>query len=155
MLYVGDIHSQRGYVLRWQTYRNWVEENGMEAQHTTVRSFDDDYELYEPTAIVVSIDEDCGPVYRALHRKGVAILDDCDLEEHSSVIFSGTFKNRYGHRRIGLLPLFITSRNNYDFYNVLLRLSSSAISRTARMLSCKPSLHIQYAFPKCRQSPVY
>jgi hypothetical protein len=127
--------------------------------------------LYKPTAIVVGIDEDCGPVYRALHRKGVAIPDDCsrsislftryaaqwkspmdtrvwyhprfsqksrdlcDLEEHSSVIFSGTFKNRYGHRLIGLLPLFITSINNYDFYNVLLRLSSSAISRTARMLS--------------------
>jgi LacI family transcriptional regulator len=79
LLYVGDTHSQRGYVLRWQAYRDWVEGHEVEAQHTTVESFDNDYETYKPTAVVVGIDEDCGPVYRALHRKGVAIPAGCSL----------------------------------------------------------------------------
>ncbi|RAU96553.1 LacI family DNA-binding transcriptional regulator [Paenibacillus sp. YN15] len=79
ILYVGDTISQRGYVLRWQAYRDWMGECGLEARQTTAEAFADEYERYKPTAVVVGIDEDCGPVYHALSRKGVDIPGDCSL----------------------------------------------------------------------------
>ncbi len=94
ILYVGDIGAQRGFRLRWQTFRDAIE-GGSEAAAPTVRlpllayvpeqvkfdarAFIDRYRELQPSAILCAIDELAVPVYRALTDAGVRVPADCSL----------------------------------------------------------------------------
>jgi LacI family transcriptional regulator len=90
VMYVGDINSQRGFILRWQAFAEAMREAGNEArpeEHAIVRQPADDwlhrfeaaYRRYRPTAILCGIDEETAPVYYSLLKMGVRIPQDCSL----------------------------------------------------------------------------
>lgn len=94
ILYVGDIGIQRGFRLRWQTFRSALEGGGEDATRTIdlpllayvpekekfdARAFIDRYRELKPSAIVCAIDELTAPTYRALTDAGVRVPADCSL----------------------------------------------------------------------------
>ncbi|TNJ63007.1 LacI family transcriptional regulator [Paenibacillus hemerocallicola] len=90
VMYVGDIESQRGFILRWQAFAEAMREAGNEVrpeEHAIVRQPADDwlrrfeaaYRRYRPTAILCGIDEETAPVYYSLLKMGVRIPQDCSL----------------------------------------------------------------------------
>ncbi|WP_461671234.1 substrate-binding domain-containing protein, partial [Mycobacterium tuberculosis] len=79
ILYVGDILSQRGYVLRRQAFDGAMVELGLPVLHASAQGFMGSYRQHAPTAVIVGIDEDCAAVYRALTEAGVSIPEQCSL----------------------------------------------------------------------------
>ncbi|TMV47341.1 LacI family transcriptional regulator [Paenibacillus mesophilus] len=90
ILYVGDVKSQRGFILRWQAFVEAMKETGCGVspeEHAIVRSASDDwlrqfeaaYRRMQPTAIICGIDEETVPVYHKLTAMGVRIPRDCSL----------------------------------------------------------------------------
>ncbi|MEK3883748.1 LacI family DNA-binding transcriptional regulator [Paenibacillus sp. PL2-23] len=79
ILYVGDVLSQRGYVLRQQAFDGAMAELGLPVLHASAPGFMESYRQHAPTAVIVGIDEDCPAVYRALTEVGVSIPEQCSL----------------------------------------------------------------------------
>lgn len=79
ILYVGDAHSQRGYVLRRQAFDEAMNDRGLPLMHTSAEAFLDSYRRFRPTAVLCGIDEDCSRIYEALTGAGVSIPKDCSI----------------------------------------------------------------------------
>ncbi|MFD0673058.1 LacI family DNA-binding transcriptional regulator [Cohnella sp. GCM10027633] len=91
ILYVGDIHRQRGYILRWQAFVYAMDKLGAgsdSAPRWTGRR-DDDREwmaelrsrldAYRPTAVVCGIHEDVSAVYSLCLERGWRVPEDVSL----------------------------------------------------------------------------
>jgi LacI family transcriptional regulator len=79
IMYVGDIRSQRGFILRWQAFAEAMKEIGKdirEEQHvieerltgeeSRLSLFEQKYKEFRPTAVICGVDEDVVPVYYRL-----------------------------------------------------------------------------------------
>ncbi|NHN32962.1 LacI family DNA-binding transcriptional regulator [Paenibacillus agricola] len=90
IMYVGDIHLQRGFILRWQAFREAMKEIGVqvtEEEHAVARrdagepwldDFAVKYEQYKPTAVICGIDEEVAPVYYRL-QSWTKVPEGCSL----------------------------------------------------------------------------
>lgn len=90
ILYVGDIHLQRGFILRWQAFQEAMKEIGVhvkEEEHAVARrdagqpwldDFAVKYEIYKPTAVICGIDEEVAPVYYRL-QTWTKVPENCSL----------------------------------------------------------------------------
>ncbi|WP_240414817.1 LacI family DNA-binding transcriptional regulator [Paenibacillus periandrae] len=90
ILYVGDIHLQRGFILRWQAFQEAMKEIGVhvtEEEHAVGRrdseqpwldDFAVKYEIYKPTAVICGIDEEVAPVYYRL-QTWTKVPENCSL----------------------------------------------------------------------------
>lgn len=91
ILYVGDIHLQRGYILRWQAFNYAMDQTGLggreQAPHLTGRRDDREWaarlasalDAYRPTAIVCGIHDDARLVYAYLLDRGLRVPADVSL----------------------------------------------------------------------------
>jgi LacI family transcriptional regulator len=90
ILYVGDIRLQRGFILRWQAFREAMKEIGVTAaedEHAVdprepgspwLESFEAKFRLHQPTAVICGIDEEVAPVYYRL-QTWTRVPEDCSL----------------------------------------------------------------------------
>jgi LacI family transcriptional regulator len=96
ILYVGDIHLQRGFILRWQAFREAMKEIGVqvteeehavasrepreagESRESWIDDFAIKYKQYRPTAVICGIDEEVAPVYYRL-QAWTCIPGGCSL----------------------------------------------------------------------------
>ncbi|MFH5184263.1 substrate-binding domain-containing protein [Paenibacillus sp. TAB 01] len=88
LMYVGDIHVQRGFALRWHAFCQAMSEAGttVDPHHHSIsarKSRPDWLEelkekllLYKPTAIICGIDGEAAPVYRLCIELGLRIPED-------------------------------------------------------------------------------
>lgn len=93
ILYVGDIRGQRGYILRWQAFREAMEElvpgqevlpvrHGTAARDGSLSWLDPICRLIaeeRPTAILCGIDEETPHVFRALDSLGMQVPEQCSV----------------------------------------------------------------------------
>jgi LacI family transcriptional regulator len=90
IMYVGDALDQRGFVIRWQAFREAMKEAGVSVdpqEHATERDGTDRwlhnfgvlYRTHKPTAVICGIDEEAAPVYNTLRHLGVAVPQQCSL----------------------------------------------------------------------------
>jgi LacI family transcriptional regulator len=90
IMYVGDIHLQRGFILRWQAFQEAMKEIGVqvtEADQAVARrdsgepwldDFAAKYMRYKPTAVICGIDEEVAPVYYRL-QAWTKVPEGCSL----------------------------------------------------------------------------
>jgi LacI family transcriptional regulator len=90
ILYVGDIRLQRGFILRWQAFREAMKEIGgqateedhavepREAGYPWLECFEAKFKLQQPTAVICGIDEEVAPVYYRL-QSWTRVPEDCSL----------------------------------------------------------------------------
>ncbi|TVY09209.1 LacI family DNA-binding transcriptional regulator [Paenibacillus cremeus] len=90
ILYVGDIQSQRGFVLRWHAFHEAMKDAGLTVaadEHAVMRDTDPDwlrdfehkYKRYQPTAVICGLDDQTEAVYHTLSRMGIAVPQACSL----------------------------------------------------------------------------
>ena len=90
IMYAGDAISQRGFVLRWQAFRDAMAEAGLDAdpeQHSVsrdangqwIREFKQLYRRTNPTALLCAIDEEVGPLLSALQEMNVSVPHQCSV----------------------------------------------------------------------------
>src|SRR5690606_34953795 len=79
ILFVGDVHAQRGYVHRWQAYVEMMAELGRSPMRTTAEKFREAFARCSPDAVLAGIDEDCEAVYESLLALGLRIPEDCSF----------------------------------------------------------------------------
>ncbi|MFC4776575.1 LacI family DNA-binding transcriptional regulator [Paenibacillus sp. GCM10023252] len=88
ILYIGDLGGQRGFALRWQAYREAMEEDGLPLHSMQLRGGETGlardlrtlFESLQPTAVLCGIDEEASRVYRALQvQLGLAIPRQCSF----------------------------------------------------------------------------
>jgi LacI family transcriptional regulator len=90
IMYVGDIHLQRGFILRWQAFQEAMKEVSVQvtedghavARRDSEKPWLDDfavkYERYKPTAVICGIDEEVAPVYYRL-QAWTKVPEGCSL----------------------------------------------------------------------------
>lgn len=88
ILYIGDIHSQRGYKLRWQAFNDAMKEVGIEvnaSEHVTekyinkeewVSRFLQQLQQFQPTALLCTLNQDLVWVYYACSRINMGIPEN-------------------------------------------------------------------------------
>lgn len=90
ILYVGDIHRQRGYIYRWQAFAYAMDKLGAgldPAPHWTERRDGDEWlaglgrrlDDYPPTAIVCGIHDDVSAVYSLCRERGWRVPEDVSI----------------------------------------------------------------------------
>ncbi|MEF3303794.1 LacI family DNA-binding transcriptional regulator [Paenibacillus sp. GYB003] len=89
IMYVGDTHRQRGYLLRWQAFVHAMNEFRLEVEpsahsigeHTSswLEELREKLERFTPTAIVCGIDGEVAGVYRLCSDMGLRIPDDLSM----------------------------------------------------------------------------
>lgn len=86
IMYVGDIHSQRGFVRRWQAFQEMMGEHGLEcglpAQLTgdwDASALRDKLASERPTALIAGIDEDIEKLFGALSELGYRVPEQLSV----------------------------------------------------------------------------
>ncbi|WP_438445859.1 LacI family DNA-binding transcriptional regulator [Gorillibacterium sp. sgz5001074] len=91
ILYVGDIHSQRGYILRWQAFCQAMDSEGLDtdAAHHCLAEFTvtgewerelrDRLERYRPTACICGLHHVVPDVWRILQERKLLVPQDVSL----------------------------------------------------------------------------
>lgn len=86
IMYVGDIHSQRGYTRRWQAFQEMMQE--LKLNYDVNRQLTEEWDKamlhakllsHQPTAIIAGIDEDIAKLYDSLTSLGYRIPEDISL----------------------------------------------------------------------------